>query len=528
MPCHAAVVPFDPRKRLVLVACVLGSAVVFLDTTVVNVALPALGADLDAGLATQQWVVEAYLLTLGSLLLVGGSLGDLLGRRRVYTAGLVAFGVTSVACAVAPSAGPLVAARALQGVAGALLVPSSLAIISSVFSEDERGRAIGLWTAWTGVSILLGPPVGGLLVDEISWRMVFAMNVPLVAVTMWLVARAVPVVPPVGNARSIDVLGATLCTLGLGGPVFALIEQPTRGFGDPLVAVPLVLGLVALGLFVAHERRATHPMMPLSLFGSHNFAAANLATLCFYAGLLAMTFFVALFLQQVAGYSAFQSGLALMPTSIVMFFLSPRFGALGDRVGTRALMAAGPAIASLGLGLMLWGLERDLVYVTDLLPGVLVFGLGLSMTVAPLTTTALAAVAPERAGVASGVNNAVARIAGLVSIAVVGAVVSAGFGARLEQRLATVPLSAPARAALVEASERPLAGTAPPELDRAERARVEPALAEASEAGVHLGLGLAAALMAAAGLTAALGVRDPARAPQPSSAPVPTQESAVP
>ena len=245
--CHApAVPPADPR-RLTLVACVLASAVVFLDTTVVNVALPALRVDLDAGFATQQWVVEAYLLTLGSLVLVGGSLGDLFGRRRVLIVGLVAFGVTSLLCALAPGAGSLVAARALQGVAGALLVPSSLATITAAFGPSERGRAIGSWTAWTGIAILVGPPVGGLLVDFVSWRMAFALNVPLVAIALVLVLHGVAESSDPESGRRPDLPGAALCTAGLGGPVFALIEQPTRGWGDPVVLVPLVCGWLRSG-----------------------------------------------------------------------------------------------------------------------------------------------------------------------------------------------------------------------------------------------------------------------------------------
>jgi predicted MFS family arabinose efflux permease len=403
-------------------------------------------------------------------------------------------------------------------------VPSSLAIISGTFPADVRGRAIGLWTAWTGIAMVVGPPLGGLLVDEVSWRMIFVMNVPLVAAALWLVARVVPDLAPPGGR--VDALGAGLCTLGLGGPVLALIEQPTRGFADPFVSLSLIFGLLALGLFVAHERRTAHPMMPLGLFASRNFAAANAATLCFYAGLLAMTFLVVVFLQQVAGYGAFAAGLALLPISVVMFFLSPRFGALGDRVGTRALMAAGPAVASLGLIVMLLRLDRDVSYLTDLLPAVLIFGLGLSMTVAPLTTTALAAVDPTFAGVASGVNNAVARVAGLVSIAVVGVAVSAAFSSALADGLTGVELSPRGRAVVAEAGARPLGGAVPAGLAPGERARLEPALASASETGLRLGLGLSAALMAASGLASAVGVRDPARV-EPASSPAPEKEPAV-
>lgn len=335
-------------KRCALIAAILGSSVVFLDGTVVNVALPAIRDDLDTGLAAQQWIVEAYLLTLGSLLLVGGSLGDRLGRRRVFMWGLTAFGALSAVCAVAPTPELLIVARGLQGAAGSLLVPSSLALITAIFPADERGGAIGSWTAYTGIAFVLGPLGGGALIEFASWRWIFAINVPLVLATLWT-ARELPESRDEEMEGRIDYLGAVLVSLGLAGPVFALIEQPNYGWGDPLVFVPMVAGVVLLGAFVWHEKRIAHPMLPLGLFRSRNFTVGNLATLLIYGGLGAATFFVTIFLQQVAGYSPVAAGLSLVPITACMWLLSRRFGALSDRIGPRLLMGCGPLAAGAGL-----------------------------------------------------------------------------------------------------------------------------------------------------------------------------------
>ncbi len=413
-----------------LVACILGSVIVFVDSTVVNVALPAIQHDLGGGLALQQWVVDAYLLTLGSLLLVGGSLGDLFGARRVSLLGIVAFGATSVLCAVAPDGTSLILARGLQGVAGAILTPAGLAVIAATFTGEARGAAIGAWTAWTGIAFVIGPLVGGWLVTNVSWRWVFLVNVPIAIVTAALFAYAVPRRGPTGPRPRLDLVGALLCVLGLAGPVFALIEVPRRGWSDPVILVPFVGGLLLLGAFVWWERRAPQPMLPLGLFARRNFSFANLETLAVYAGLSTLTFFLVLFLQQLCGYSALQSGLALLPITIVMFALSPRVGRLSMRLGPRAFMGAGPLVAAAGvLGLI--RLEPGLTYWSELLPPLLLFSLGLSMIVAPLTATVLADVSERDAGIASGVNNAVARVAGLLGIAVVGAAV-AGADNRLD------------------------------------------------------------------------------------------------
>jgi len=411
------------RNRLVLVACILGSVVVFVDSSVVNVALPAIQRDLGGGLALQQWVVDAYLLTLGSLLLVGGSLGDLFGTRLVFLIGLAGFGVTSLVCAAAPTGGFLIVARALQGVAGATLTPAGLAVITETFDGEQRGGAIGTWTAWTGIAFVIGPLVGGWIVTHASWRWIFLVNAPFVAATMALVAYAVPRGERTGPRPPVDIVGACLCALGLAGPVFALIEAPQRGFDDPLVVVSFVGGLVLLTLFVLWERRTAAPMLPLRLFRLRNFSFANLETLFVYCGLSTLTFFLVLFLQQIAGYSALQSGLTLVPITLVTFVLSPRMGRLSMRHGPRLFMGGGPFIAAVAL-LAIARLGPTFTYWTELLPPLVVFAFGLSLIVAPLTATVLADAGPSDAGVASGTNTAISRIAGLLGIAVVGAAVA--------------------------------------------------------------------------------------------------------
>jgi EmrB/QacA subfamily drug resistance transporter len=405
------------------VAAILGSTIVFVDSTVVNVALPAIKRDLGGGLALQQWVVDAYLLTLGSLILVGGSLGDLFGERRVFSLGVAAFGVTSLLCAVAPDGNTLIVARGMQGVAGALLTPSALAAITAAFSGEERGAAIGSWTAWTGIAFVIGPLFGGWLVQAASWRAIFLINVPIAVATIALVYVALPARERGRAHARVDVVGGVLCVLGLGGPVFALIEQPRRGWGDPLILGTFFGGLAILALFVLWERRARQPMLPLSLFARRNFTFANIETLSVYGGLSTLTFFLVLFLQQLCGYSPIESGLALVPVTLVMFVLSRRVGAWSMRYGPRLFMGVGPLVAALGLLPFVW-LDPGFSYWIGLLPALLVFSLGLSMIVAPLTATVLADAGESDAGIASGVNNAVARIAGLLAIAVVGVAVA--------------------------------------------------------------------------------------------------------
>jgi EmrB/QacA subfamily drug resistance transporter len=498
------------QQRLTLVATILGSTVVFLDGTVVNVALPAIAGGLDAGLAGQQWVVEAYMLTLVALLLVGGSLGDQFGRRRIFVIGLIAFGVTSVLCALAPTVEILIGARALQGVAGALLVPGSLAIVAASFEGAARGKAVGTWTAWTGIATVLGPAGGGALIGIASWRAIFWVNIPLIAATVALTMHAVRESRDPDAYRGIDWTGIGLSAAGLGGPVYALIEQPTRGWGDPLVWGPLIAGIACFALFVLREARARHPMLDLGLFRIRNFAVANLTTLTAYAGLIGGLFFVGLFLQQVAGYSALEAGLATTPVSLTLFFLSPRWGRLASGTGPRLPMTIGPIVGGIGL-LMLLMIGADGDYLTEVLPGILVFGLGLSATVAPLTATVLDSVEERHVGIASGVNNGISRVAGLLAIAVLGAVISAYFGSALDSNLGERPLGPAATRSVEDAKAQPLAVPSTDSLPPAQATRVSTASADASTSAFHLGIGIAGLLMIAGGIVSGFGIKNPKR-----------------
>jgi EmrB/QacA subfamily drug resistance transporter len=503
------------QQRLTLVATILGSTVVFLDSTVVNVALPAIADGLDSGLAGQQWVVEAYMLTLVSLLLVGGSLGDQFGRRRMFVFGLVAFGATSALCAVAPTVEVLIGARALQGVAGALLVPGSLAIVAATFEGAARGKAVGTWTAWTGIATVLGPAGGGALVGLTSWRAIFWVNLPLIAATVVLTLHSVRESRDPDAFRGIDWLGIGLSAAGLGGPVFALIEQPTHGWDDPIVRIPLAIGVACLVLFIAHEARARHPMLDLGLFRIRNFAVANLTTLTAYAGLIGGLFFVGLFLQQVAGYSALEAGLATTPISLILFFLSPRWGKLASGTGPRLPMTVGPIVGGVGL-LMLRGVGLEPDYVTEVLPGIVVFGLGLSATVAPLTATVLDSVEERHVGIASGVNNGVSRVAGLLAIAVLGAVIAASFASEIENTVEreSNALGPRITRALIKTEDQPLKLPSDTGLPPPEAALTRFIAAEASTSAFHLGIGIAGLLMIAGGIVSALGIENPRRTTQ--------------
>ena len=419
------------------------------------------------------------------------------------------FAVTSVLCAIAPTDETLIGARALQGIAGALLVPGSLAILAATFEGEARGRAIGLWTAWAGISTLIGPAGGGLLV-ELDWRWIFWINLPLIAATVWLALRAIDESSDPDACPGIDVVGIVLSAVGLGGPVFALIEQPTYGFADPLVWVPLVVGVVSFAAFIWWESRTRAPMLPLELFRSHNFSIVNLATLCVYAGLIGAFFFITLFLQQVAGYTAFEAGPATTPMTMIMFVLSGRFGALASRIGPRLPMGIGPMIAALGLALLV-RLDHDPDYLIDVLPAMLLFGLGLAMTVAPLTTTVLDSVEERHVGVASGVNNAVARVAGVLAIAALGAMVSAQFSISLDDRVAGEAIGAEAQAAIDDAKAQPLSGGDVSDVPAQQAAVLDDDIVASSESAFHLGMALGAGLMAIGGAIALVGVRNPER-----------------
>ena len=412
-----------PQGRWVIVAAVLGSGVVFLDGTVVNVALPAMSRDLDASLRGLQWILDGYLVTLSSLLLLGGSAGDRWGRRRVFVMGLAGFTGASVLCGLAPGVGFLIAARALQGVAGALLVPASLSIISSGFDPDDRGRAIGAWSGLAAVAGAAGPLLGGWLVDAASWRFIFFLNVPLAGAAVAIAQRHVPETRD-DDAGPLDVSGAALVSAGTALVAYALIEH---GRGGASVAAGLA-GVAALGLFVAVEGRRDHPMLPLSLFRSPQFTGANLTTFAVYGAMSAALFLVVLRLQITLGYSALEGGLSLLPFTLLMLTLSARIGALAQRIGPRIPMTVGPMVSATGL-LLFAGIGPGDHYLTAVLPAVAAFGLGMTITVAPLTAAVLAAVDRRRAGVASGVNNAAARLAGLLGIAVIPAVAGIGSGA---------------------------------------------------------------------------------------------------
>jgi EmrB/QacA subfamily drug resistance transporter len=495
-------------KRLTLIACIMGSGIALLDGTVVNVALPTIQRALGGGLAAQQWVVNGYLLTLGSLILIGGSLGDLYGERRVFALGVSGFGVASLGAALAPSIGALVAARAVQGIFGALLVPSSLAVIVNTFPASERGGAIGSWTAWGAIFGVLGPLAGGELLAISSWRWIFLINVPLVIACVSLILFAIPrSAPRAPGARRIDYPGAVLCAVGLGGPVFALIEQPRLGWSSPAVFGPLIAGAVLLGAFMFYESGASDPMLPLGLFRRRNFSAGNVETFAMYAGLAILFFFLVLFLQQIGGYSPLKSGLATLPVTVIMFVLSRRFGALADRFGPRFFMGAGPLVAAVGL-LLFQRVGTRVDYVSEVLPPLLVFALGLSMTVAPLTAAVLAG-AEKEAGIASGVNNAIARVAGLLGTAAVGAAVATSFGSALNERLGGQTLGRAARAVVSQAKKLPLGRPNVHGLPTAQARALTHAAEQASLHSFHLGLAIAAALVAVGGIAGALGIRNP-------------------
>ena len=406
------------HRRIILLIAILASFVAFLDGSVVGVALPRISEQLGGGLLVQQWVNDAYLITLGTLILAAGSLSDIFGRKKIITIGLVGFLITSLLCAIAPTASVLIISRGLQGIAGALLVPSSLALIISAFSGKQQSKAIGQWTAWTGIAFIIGPLVGGLLVDLLSWRWVFVIN--LIPITIALVfLKRLNFEEEFKIRKRVDGLGIILGAIGLGGIVYSLIEQGHYGWNSPIIWGSFVVGVISMFTFIVHERQTKEPMLPLNLFNVRNFSSGNFATLLIYAALSLQGFLMVIFLQQVAGYSATFAGLVSLPITFIMFFLSSRFGALSGKYGPRLFMAIGPIIAGLGTLSML-NVQLPTNYWTQLFPGILLFGLGLSITVAPLTSAILGSIQPSQAGIGSAINNAIARIAGLLSVAVIG------------------------------------------------------------------------------------------------------------
>jgi EmrB/QacA subfamily drug resistance transporter len=439
--------PDRSSRRWTLVATILGSSLTFIDGTVVNVALPALQASLHATITDVQWVIEAYALFLGSLTLVGGSLGDQVGRRRTFLAGVVVFTLASIGCGLAGSTRVLIAARAVQGVGAAFLVPGSLAIISATFDGADRGRAIGVWSGFSAITSAIGPVVGGWLIEHVSWRAVFFLNVPLAAIVIALSVRFMDDSRDTSRTAGIDWAGAGLAVLGLGGIVLSLLEWPRADANRTLVLGAMLIGLTSLAAFAAVEHRVPGPMLPLRLFRSAAFTLANLLTLFLYSALATVFWLVPLNLIQVQHYSATAAGAALLPFPLLMFSLSRWSGGLTSRVGRRLPLTAGPVVAACGMALFARsGIGGS--YWSRFFPPVVLLGLGMAIVVAPLTDTAMTAVAPEHAGVASGVNNAVARIAGLIAIAVFGIVLVQAFDARVSTALDRLDLPASARAAI--------------------------------------------------------------------------------
>jgi EmrB/QacA subfamily drug resistance transporter len=494
------------QQRWVLAASILGSSLAFIDGTVANVALPALQRELSATVYQAQWVIVAYALFLGALLLVGGSLGDRYGRRRLFLIGVAIFGVASAGCAVSQTVHQLIAARAVQGVGGALLVPGSLALISAAFPRDERGKAFGTWAAFTGITAGAGPLIGGWLIDRVSWAWAFGINVPISLVVIGVTWGRVLESRDAGQQHAqVDVPGALLATTGLGGIVFAFIEAPTRGWQSAAVLLALGIGVASLIAFVHVERVQPHPMLPLRLLRNRNFAGANLLTLLLYAALGGGLFFLPLNLIQIQGLSATAAGAALLPFILIMFALSRWAGGLVASHGARLPLVTGPLVAAAGFAMLaLPGTQAR--YWTGFFPGIAVMGLGMAIAVAPLTTTVMNAVDPTAAGTASGVNNAISRIAGLLAIAVFGWLMALVFEPRLQQGLSSAGLPREFADAIWSQRDRLAAIELPPVLQGEAAAAARNAVHQAFVAGYRWIMALSAALALASAIVAAVCV----------------------
>jgi len=495
------------QRRWTLVATILGSSMVFIDGTVVNVALPALQENLNATVTDVQWVVEAYTLFLAALLLLGGSLGDLFGRKRIYAIGVGVFALASVWCGLAPTIQQLIIARAAQGIGGALMVPGSLAIISATFGEDERGRAIGTWSGATAITTAMGPVLGGWLIEHVSWRAVFFLNVPLALVVIFLVFRFVGESRDEEDAGKLDLAGASLATISLGAIVYGLIESSRAGWRNPIVIGSMATGAAMLVLFIIVEARRRYPMLPLSLFRSRNFAGANLLTLFLYAALTGTLFFLPLNLIQVQGYSATAAGAATLPFILIMFGLSRWSGGLVKRYGARLPLTVGPILAGIGFALFIRTGVGD-SYWTTFFPAVVVLGLGMAISVAPLTTTVMNSVSQSRAGVASGVNNAVSRTAGLLAIAVLGLIMFQAFNRCLDSRLDQLAIAPEIRRTLNDQRFKLAAAEIPPGIDEKTRVAIKQAIDECFVFGFRSIMLIGAGLALASSLTAWLVIRD--------------------
>ncbi|WP_009632946.1 MFS transporter [Synechocystis sp. PCC 7509] len=494
-------------RRWVLAATILGSSMALIDGTVVNVALPVLQEALNATVKDVQWIVESYALFLAALILVGGSLGDFFGRRRIFAYGVTLFALASIWCGLSPNVNQLIMARALQGIGGALLVPGSLAIISASFSGDERGKAIGTWSGFTAITSAFGPVLGGWLVENTSWRWIFFINVPLAAIVLFILFWRVPESRDDEGARSLDWWGAILVTLGLGVIVFGLIEASTLGLTAPLVLGCFVVGLLILAAFIFVERNSRTPMMPLSLFKSRTFSGANLLTLLLYFALSGVFFFFPFNLIQVQGYSATAAGAAFLPFILLMFVLSRWSGSLVSRYGAKRPLIVGPAIASIGF--ILFALPGIITsYWTSFFPAILVLGFGMAISVAPLTTTVMNAVTVQQAGVASGINNAVSRTAGLLAIAISSIFVSNTFNRSLDRRLEVINLPLQAQQFLAEERIK-LAGAAiPPGLSAEVSAQVKNAIANSFIDGFRLVMWIAVGLALSSAIVSLLTIKD--------------------
>ena len=466
---------------------------VFIDGTVVNVALPALQKSLNASVLDVQWVVESYALLLAALLLVGGSMGDRYGRRRIFCSGVALFGLASIGCGVSQNVNQLIAARAVQGVAGALLVPGSLAIISASFDEKRRGQAIGTWSGFSAITAGVGPVLGGWLIEHVSWRAVFFINAPLALIVLLIASLRVPESRDDAENTTLDWWGALLATLGLCSLVYGLIESSRLGFGHPLVLVTLLGGVVFLSVFFFVEARLANPMLPLTLFRSRNFAGANLLTLFLYTALGGGMFFFPLDLIQVQGYSATAAGAAWLPFILIIFLLSRWSGGLVQIYGAKAPLVAGPAIAALGYGLFSIPSVGG-SYWTTYFPAMVVLGLGMAVSIAPLTTTVMNAVPANRAGVASGVNNAVSRIGGLFGVAVLGIIMVHSFNGEMDRRLARMELAPEVRSTIDEQRVRLAGAELPATIDAPTRVALKQAIDESFVFGFRLVMLTAAGL----------------------------------
>ena len=513
-PCDEGVILGPPcrgksysQAPWVLTATVLGSSMAFIDGTVVNIALPTLQAELGATVAGVQWVVEAYALFLASLLLVGGALGDRFGRKRMFLVGVGLFALASVACGLSQSVAQLIAARAAQGAAGALLIPGSLAVLSSSFPKVQRGRAIGVWSGFSAMSAGLGLVLGGWILDVASWRWLFFLNVPLAAITLWIAVRVVPESRAEAQEGPLDVMGAMFVTLGLAGITFGLVEAPARGWGAPAVYVSLVAGVLFLGAFLVQEARHSSPMLPLKLFRTRTFAGANLLTLLLYSALAGSMFFLPLNLIQVQGYDATEAGAANLPFILLLFFLSRWSGGLVDRFGPRLPLVVGPLVTAAGLLLFARpGVGGN--YWSTFFPAILVMGFGMAVSVAPLTTTVMGAVQEQHAGLASGVNNAMSRVASVLSVAAFGPLILSGFIGSLDLRLRGMNLTADARAAVLEQSLRLGAAEVPEIVPLALHSELRAAFGEAFVTGYRNVIYTTAVLAVFAALAAAGMIRD--------------------